>query len=196
MVAHELAHIRHRDTLLMSIAATLSGAIGMLAQFGGLFGRGRDNRNPLGFIGAILLMVLGPIAAAVVQMAISRAREYEADRGGAEISGNPEWLASALTRLESYKARAVNEAAEANPATAHMFIINPLSGAGLRGLFTTHPSTEERVARLRAMQPTGGMTLEGAMPPVFSPQAFSPQAASTRAASPWLAGKTTRNPWA
>ncbi len=180
VVAHELAHIKHRDTLVMSIAATLSGAIGMLAQFGGIFAtRGRDGQrsNP---IAAILLIVLGPIAAAVVQMAISRAREYEADREGAEICGDPEWLAGALERLEGYAARAVNEGAEANPAMAHMFIINPLSGGGLRGLFTTHPPTGERVARLRSMRPSGGAMLD---------------AAPARAPSPW-AVPGRKNPWA
>lgn len=180
VVAHELAHIKHRDTLVMSIAATLSGAIGMLAQFGGMFAmRNRDGQRSSNPIAGILLIILGPIAAAVVQMAISRAREYEADREGAEICGDPEWLAGALERLESYSARAVNEGAEANPAMAHMFIINPLSGGGLRGLFTTHPPTAERVARLRAMRGGGGLAFDAAPQP---------------AASPW-AVPGRRNPW-
>jgi heat shock protein HtpX len=172
VVAHELAHIKHRDTLVMSIAATLSGAIGMLAQFGGMFAmRGRDGQRNSNPIAAILLIILGPIAAAMVQMAISRAREYEADREGAAICGDPEWLAGALERLESYASRAVNEGAEANPAMAHMFIINPLAGGGLRGLFTTHPPTAERVARLRSMRGDGGMALETTAQPVASPWA-------------------------
>ena len=128
VIAHELAHIKHRDTLVMSIAATLSGAIGMLAQFGGMFsmgGRDGQRRNP---VAKLAVMILGPIAAAMVQMAISRAREFEADREGAQIAGDPEWLASGLERLEAYSHQAVNEGAEAHPATAHMFIINPLSG--------------------------------------------------------------------
>lgn len=180
VVAHELAHIKHRDTLVMSIAATLSGAIGMLAQFGGMFAmRNRDGQRSSNPIAGILLIILGPIAAAVVQMAISRAREYEADREGAEICGDPEWLAGALERLEGYAARAVNEGAEANPAMAHMFIINPLSGGGLRGLFTTHPPTAERVARLRAMRGGGGLAFDAAPQP---------------AASPW-AVPGRRNPW-
>ncbi len=180
VVAHELAHIKHRDTLVMSIAATLSGAIGMLAQFGGMFAmRGRDGQRSSNPIAGILLIILGPIAAAIVQMAISRAREYEADREGAEICGDPEWLAGALERLESYSARAVNEGAEANPAMAHMFIINPLSGGGLRGLFTTHPPTAERVARLRAMRGDGGLAFDAAPQP---------------GASPW-AVPGRRNPW-
>ncbi|MBX9700329.1 MAG: M48 family metalloprotease, partial [Acetobacteraceae bacterium] len=127
VVAHELAHIRNRDTLIMTITATLAGAIGMLAQFGFLF-RSRDSRSPFGPIGALLLMIVGPIAAMLVQMAISRSREYEADRGGAEICGDPRWLASGLARLEEYKRGRVMATAEANPASAHMFIINPLSG--------------------------------------------------------------------
>lgn len=180
VVAHELAHIKHRDTLVMSIAATLSGAIGMLAQFGGMFAmRNRDGQRSSNPIAGILLIILGPIAAAVVQMAISRAREYEADREGADICGDPEWLAGALERLESYSSRAVNEGAEANPAMAHMFIINPLSGGGLRGLFTTHPPTAERVARLRAMRGGGGLAFDAAPQP---------------AASPW-AVPGRRNPW-
>lgn len=129
VIAHELAHIRNRDTLIMTVTACLAGAIGMLAQFGFLFGgmRGRDERgmNP---IATILIMLLAPLAAAVVQMAISRSREYEADRAGAEISGNPMGLANALTRLEQGRLSHINQAAEANPATAHMFIINPLAG--------------------------------------------------------------------
>jgi len=155
VIAHELAHIRNHDTLLMTVTATLAGAIGMLAQFGFLFGgRSEDGRrNPFGPIGAILLMVVGPIAAVVVQMAISRAREYEADRVGAEIAGDPQGLASALQRLETGKAGRINHAAEAHPASAHLFIINPLAGVRLDGLFATHPPTAERVRRLAALAP-------------------------------------------
>lgn len=155
VIAHELAHIRNHDTLLMTVTATLAGAIGMLAQFGFLFGgRSSDGRrNPFGPIGAILLMVVGPIAAMVVQMAISRAREYEADRVGAEIAGDPQGLASALQRLEAGKAGRINHAAEAHPASAHLFIVNPLAGVRLDGLFATHPPTGERVRRLLALAP-------------------------------------------
>jgi len=155
VIAHEIAHIRNHDTLLMTVTATLAGAIGMLAQFGFLFGgRSEDGRrNPFGPIGAILLMVIGPIAAMVVQMAISRAREYEADRVGAEIAGDPQGLASALRRLEAGKAGRVNHAAEAHPASAHLFIVNPLAGVRLDGLFATHPPTAERVRRLLALAP-------------------------------------------
>ncbi|RVT91965.1 zinc metalloprotease HtpX [Rhodovarius crocodyli] len=191
VVAHELAHIKHRDTLVMSIAATLSGAIGMLAQFGGIFGSSRDRRGSP--IAGLLLVIVGPIAAAFVQMAISRAREYEADREGAEICGNPEWLASALERLENYKEGAVNEAAEQNPATAHMFIINPLQNFSMQSMFRTHPATEDRVARLRAMRPTGGVMLDHA--------AAGPSSTPLpgKGGSPWTnpgggAGKP-RSPW-
>ncbi|WP_043360578.1 zinc metalloprotease HtpX [Belnapia sp. F-4-1] len=155
VVAHELAHIKHRDTLLMTLTATLAGAIGMLAQFGFLFGgRSEDGRrNPFGPIGALLLVIVGPIAAMLVQMAISRSREYEADRLGAEICGDPRQLASGLQKLEHYKQGLVNHTAEAHPASAHMFIINPLSGMRMDSLFTTHPPTEERIRRLLAMAP-------------------------------------------
>jgi len=155
VVAHELAHIRNRDTLIMTVTACLAGAIGMLAQFGFLFG-GRDRERGPGPIVGLLLMVLAPIAAAIVQMAVSRSREYEADRGAAEITGNPAGLARALMRLEQGKLGHVNQAAEANPATAHMFIINPLNGQRMDGLFSTHPRTENRVAALMALAGQGG----------------------------------------
>lgn len=150
VLAHELSHVKNRDTLTMTITATLAGAISMLANFAFFMG-GRDRRNPLGPIGAILIMVLAPLAAMLVQMAISRTREFEADRSGALISGRPLWLASALQRISSGVARVGNEDAEAHPATAHMFIINPLHGGNFGSLFATHPSTEERIARLEAM---------------------------------------------
>jgi heat shock protein HtpX len=158
VIAHELAHIRNRDTLIMTVTATLAGAIGMLAQFGFLFGgRGQDGRrNPFGPIGAIVLLIVAPIAAMVVQLAISRGREYEADRVGAEIAGDPAGLASALQRLEAGKAGRINHTAEAHPASAHLFIINPLAGVRLDGLFATHPPTAERVRRLLALAPARG----------------------------------------
>ena len=183
VVAHELAHIKNRVTLIMTITATLAGAIGMLAQFGFLFG-GRDEegrRSPFGPIGALLLVVVGPIAAMLVQTAISRSREYEADRMGAEICGDPRWLASALQKLEHYKQGIVNYTAEAHPATAHMFIVNPLSGMRMDALFSTHPPTEERVARLLAMAPAApAPQRRGAIPPRYSP---------------WGGGDGGRNPW-
>lgn len=155
VVAHELAHIRNRDTLVMTVTACLAGAIGMVAQFGGIFG-GRDRNSPFGAVGMILLIVLAPLAAMLVQMAISRSREYEADRAGAEIAGGPAGLAGALRRLETYRTQVVNGAAEANPATAHLFIVNPLSGARFDNLFSTHPSTENRIAALAALGPVEG----------------------------------------
>ena len=151
VMAHELAHVKNRDTLIMTITATLAGAISMLANFAFFFGGGNDRRNPLGPFGAILIMIVAPLAAMLVQMAISRTREYEADREGALISGRPLWLASALQRISSGVQRIDNVDAERNPATAHLFIINPLHGGNFSTLFVTHPSTEQRVARLRAM---------------------------------------------
>lgn len=174
VIAHELAHIKNRDTLIMAVTATLAGAIGFLAQFGFMLGRGRENRaNP---IAMIILMVLGPLAAMLVQMAISRTREYVADAEGARICGDPAWLANGLAKLERGKIGHVNETAEANPGSAHMFIVNPLSGLRLDRLFATHPPTEERIARL--------MALRGSVPPVASGKG-----------SPW-SGPSKRNPWA
>ena len=149
VMAHELAHVKHRDTLTMTITATLAGAITMLANFAFFFRSARN--NPLGIVGMLAAMILAPLAAGLVQMAISRTREYSADRGGAEICGNPLWLASALKKIAGGTRRVVNEDAERNPATAHMFIINPLSGQRMDGLFSTHPATENRVAALRQM---------------------------------------------
>lgn len=152
VMAHELAHVRHRDILISTISATMAGAISMLANFAMFFG-GRDSEgrshNP---IVGLVVMLLAPLAASVIQMAISRAREFEADRGGAEISGDPEALASALQKIQRYAQGMPMAAAERHPETAQMMISNPLSGGGLRGLFSTHPSTEERVARLLAMR--------------------------------------------
>jgi heat shock protein HtpX len=151
VIAHELAHIKNRDTLTMTITATLAGAISMLAQFGMFFGGNRNN-NPLGAIGMIAMVILAPLAAMVVQMAISRSREYAADRMGAEICGRPRWLGSALAKISGAAQRIPNEAAEANPATAHLFIVNPLSGERMDNLFSTHPATENRIAALEALE--------------------------------------------
>jgi heat shock protein HtpX len=149
VMAHELAHVKNRDILISTLSATVAGAISMLAQFGMFFGgRGEDRPNPAL---QILVMILAPLAAMVIQMAISRTREFGADRGGAEISGDPQALASALAKIEAYAKGVPMHAAEAHPETAQMMIMNPLSGGGLRGLFSTHPSTAERIARLRAM---------------------------------------------
>ena len=149
VLAHELAHVAHRDTLIMTVTATLAGALGMLANFGFLFGGNRENQS--GFIANILAMFLAPMAAMLVQFAISRTREYAADRRGAEISGHPLWLASALQKLESAARRIDNQPAEQNPATAHLFIVNPLHGGSFDSLFATHPSTENRVRALREL---------------------------------------------
>ena len=155
VMAHELAHVRNRDTLTMTITATLAGAIGMLAQFGMFFGgSARDSSgrsNPLGMVGVILAMIVAPLAAALVQMAISRGREYAADKGGAEISGDPEALASALAKIDAAAHAIANDRAEANPATAHLFIVNPLAGGVRDGMFSTHPATENRIAALREL---------------------------------------------
>jgi heat shock protein HtpX len=150
VMAHELAHIKNRDTLTMTITATIAGAISMLANFGMFFG-GRDNNSPFGFVGLIAVMLISPIAAALVQMAVSRSREYEADKLGAQISRNPLWLASALEQMSRLTRQIPNMAAERNPASAHMFIINPLSGARMDKLFSTHPNTQNRIARLKEM---------------------------------------------
>lgn len=153
VLAHELSHIKNRDTLTMTITATLAGAISMLANFAFFFG---GNRERGGIIGAIALAILAPMAAGIVQMAISRTREYEADKMGAEISGRPLWLASALEKIENAAHSVPNDAAEANPATAHMFIINPLLGGVRDNLFSTHPATANRIARLREIAAEAG----------------------------------------
>jgi heat shock protein HtpX len=153
VLAHELGHVKHRDTLTMTITAVMAGAISMLANMAFFMG-GRDREHPLGMVGMLLVTLLAPIAAVLVQAAISRSREFEADRAGAEITGRPMWLASALGQIERAAERTPNYPADANPATAHMFIVNPLHG-GISGLFATHPPTEERIARLRAMAGTG-----------------------------------------
>ena len=149
VMAHELAHVKNRDTLTMTVTATIAGAISALANFAFFFGGSRDEDNRGGLIGAIAIAILAPIAAMLVQMAISRAREYEADRIGAEIGGDPAALARALEKIEAYaRGGYVNYEAERNPATAHMFIINPLNGKGADNLFSTHPSTRNRVEAL------------------------------------------------
>lgn len=151
VMAHELAHVKHRDILISTVSATMAGAISMLANFAAFFG-GRDSEGrPANPIAGIAVAILAPLAASLIQMAISRAREFEADRGGAEISGDPAALASALDKIHRYAQGIPLHAAEAHPETAQMMIMNPLSGGGLRGLFSTHPSTEERIARLMAM---------------------------------------------
>ena len=156
VMAHELAHVKHRDILISTISATMAGAISALANFAMLFGGRDDEGRPVNPIAGILVAILAPIAGALIQMAISRAREFEADRGGAEICGDPRALASALDKIHRYAQGIPLEAAERHPETAQMMIMNPLSGGGLRGLFSTHPDTQERIRRLLAMTGRAG----------------------------------------
>jgi heat shock protein HtpX len=155
VISHELAHVRNHDTLLMTVTATLAGAISMLAQFGMFFGGGNRQGGGMGVIGTLAMLLLAPLAAMLVQMAISRTREYAADKAGAQISGNPEALASALAKIDAAARQIENVPAEENPATAHMFIINPLSGARMDNLFSTHPSTENRITALQQVAAQG-----------------------------------------
>jgi heat shock protein HtpX len=160
VMAHELAHIKNRDTLIMTISATLAGAISTLAQFGFLFGGRGDNRpHP---IMQIAMVILAPLAAMIIQMAVSRGREYEADKMGGEICRNPLWLASALQKISGAAAVTPNESAERHPATAHMFIVNPLTAGGVDNLFSTHPAAENRIAALVQQAQTAGFGAIGA----------------------------------
>jgi len=159
VMAHELAHVKNRDTLTMTITATIAGAITMLANFAMFFG---GNRNGGGIIGALAIMILAPMAAALVQMAISRGREYEADKMGAEICGHPEWLASALAKISNGAAQIPNETAERHPETGQLMIINPLSGRGADNLFSTHPATQNRIDKLMAMTGAGAASFASA----------------------------------
>ncbi len=182
VMAHELAHVKNRDTLTMTVTATVAGAIGMLANFAFFFAPrdGNGNSNP---IAGLAIMLLAPLAASLVQMAISRSREYEADRIGAEIGGEPEALARALEKIESYARQRVNVDAERNPAMAHLFIINPLSGRGADNLFSTHPATRNRIAQLTEMARRLG-------------RSFQPAAEALNKASPWgAASRGKRGPW-
>jgi heat shock protein HtpX len=151
VMAHELAHVKHRDILISTISATMAGAISALANFAMFFGGRSSDGHAMNPIARIAMMMLAPLAASLIQMAISRAREFEADRGGAEISGDPQALADALRKIEAYSKGTPFPTAEEHPATAQMMIMNPLSGSGLAGLFSTHPRTDERVQRLMAM---------------------------------------------
>jgi len=156
VMAHELTHVAHRDILISTISATMAGAISMLANFAVFFG-GRDSEGrPANPIAGLAVALLAPLAASLIQLAISRAREFEADRGGAELSGDPRSLASALEKIQAYAGGTPLLAAERNPQTAQMMIVNPLHGGGVASLFSTHPSTEERVARLLAMAGAAG----------------------------------------
>ena len=185
VMAHELAHVQNRDTLIMTITATVAGAISMLANFALFFGGSRN--NPLGIVGTILIMILAPLAAMLVQSAISRTREYAADRRGAEICGNPLWLADALEKLEYGAQRIDNLDAEDNPATAHLFIVNPLHARSIDNLFSTHPNAGNRVAALREM--AGGMSRDPAV--VNGPARTS----RSRIPSSGGQGRCRRSPW-
>lgn len=160
VVAHELAHIKNHDTLIMTITATFAGAISMLAQFGMFFGN-RNSNGGMGIIGTLAMVILAPIAAMLVQMAISRTREYSADKLGAEICGQPVWLASALAKIANAAHAIPNERAERDPGMAHMFIINPLSGERMDNLFSTHPATENRIAALQQLAQQMGQGSSG-----------------------------------
>ncbi len=181
VIAHELAHIRNHDTAIMTVTATFAGAIGMLARLAILPGSNRDRKG--GGLASVLMLVLAPLAAAIVQMAISRSREYEADRIGAEICRNPLWLASALEGIQRAAGRIDYPAAERNPATAHMFIINPLHATKVDNLFATHPATENRVAKLKAM----AAVMHGAPPVETIPlrRSSMPEAGRRDSGGPW-----------
>lgn len=171
VMAHELAHVKNRDTLTMTVTATIAGAIGMLANFAVFFGGRDENGQPANPLAGIAIMILAPLAASLVQMAISRSREYEADRVGAEIAGDPNALASALDKIEFYARGQLNIDAERNPATAHLFIINPLAGKGADNLFSTHPATQNRVAAL--LQMAARQPIRGTAVPVTSASPWS-----------------------
>ncbi|MFD2032659.1 zinc metalloprotease HtpX [Ancylobacter dichloromethanicus] len=202
VMAHEPAHVKNYDTLTMTITATLAGAISMLANFAMFFGGNRNNNNPFGIIGTIAMMILAPLAAMVVQMAVSRSREYEADKLGAQICGQPLRLASALAKISNAVHQVPNMPAEHNPATAHMFIINPLSGERMDSLFSTHPATENRIAALEAL--ARQMGAQGGLSPDAGPSAApqgGPWAGASRSqpsSAVWgrrRSGGERRGPW-
>jgi heat shock protein HtpX len=199
VMAHELAHIKNRDTLTMGVAATIGGAISMFAQylqFGMLFGGNRDNGGGPGFLATLVAMLVAPFAAMLVQMAISRSREYQADRMGGMICGNPMWLASALVKIHNAVRRTPNWQAERVPAAAHVFIINPLNGHGVDNLFSTHPNVENRIRALKELaiemgQPSAG--LDAGLD--AGGTAIGRTEAEPRAAGPWAQGGSRRGPW-
>lgn len=192
VIAHELAHVRNRDTLIMTVTATFAGAISMLGNFAFMFGGNRNRDNPLGGFGAIIAVMLAPFAAMIVQMAISRTREYSADRLGAQLCGHPLWLASALKKLEA--SHTVNQDAERNPATAHMFIVNPLSGLRMDGLFSTHPSTESRVAELEALAIEMGQQATNEKSAPMNEAPSQPTSSAPTSSGPQSSGPWGRNP--
>jgi heat shock protein HtpX len=188
VLAHELAHVRNRDTLIMTITATIAGAISMIAQFGMFFGGNRENNQGIGIIGTLLMLVVAPLAAMIVQMAISRTREYAADNLGAQIAGQPLWLASALAKIDNAARGVPNWPAERNPATAHLFIINPLSGARMDNLFSTHPATENRIAALQELARAMGQSSLNA--PSSPPARWQ-----APPSGPWGGARRGHGPW-
>ena len=190
VMAHELAHVKNRDTLTMTVTATVAGAIAALANFAMFFGGGDDRERPGGLIGTLALMILAPMAAGLVQMAISRSREYEADRVGAEIAGDPQALAGALQKIEAYAKRIHNPTAERNPASGQLFIINPLAGQRADNLFSTHPNTANRV---RALMELG--TRMGVRPRVFAPVSAAAPSGVGTGVPVTPAAQTRRGPW-
>jgi heat shock protein HtpX len=195
VMAHELAHIKNRDTLTMGVAATIGGAISMFAQylqFGMLFGGNRENGNGPGFLAGLAAMLIAPMAAMMVQMAISRSREYQADRMGAMLCGNPLWLASALQRIHAAVQRIPNEDAERVPAAAHVFIMNPLSGRGVDNLFSTHPNVENRIRALKELAVEMGQ-LPSSLETDFASAAHDD--ATRPPSGPWSRTGATHGPW-
>jgi heat shock protein HtpX len=199
VIAHELAHIANRDTLIMTVTATIAGAISMLgnfAMFSGMSGNRDNNSGGLGMIGTIAMMILAPLAAMLVQMAISRTREYAADNLGAQISGQPMALASSLAKIEQMAHAVPNDTAERSPATAHLFIINPLSGARMDNLFATHPATENRIAALQQLAAQMGVhTGMGQRYADSGAPAGGPWGGARRPGGPWGAAAPRRSPW-
>ena len=187
VMAHELAHVKNRDTLIMTVTATVAGAIAALANFALFFGGGEDRERPGGLIGTLALMILAPMAAGLVQLAISRAREYEADRIGAEIAGDPQALASALQKIDGWARRIHNPTAERNPASGQLFIINPLAGRGADNLFSTHPATANRVRALTEQA--------ARMTPHVRPATHQPTPRRTSVTTGVPATPSTRGPW-
>ena len=199
VIAHELAHIKNRDTLTMAVAATIGGAVSMFAQYlqvGAIFGGRGNDRGGMGWPGTLLAMIVAPMAAMVVQMAISRSREYAADNMGAKIAGNPLWLASALQKINVKARQIVNQRAENIPAAAHMFIINPLNGRGIDSMFATHPNVENRIAELEAL--AREMGIDGKIASIDDVLAGGNSAPAADAGGVWIAGKkhgAPRRPW-
>lgn len=206
VIAHELAHIKNRDTLTMAVAATIGGAVSMFAQYlqiGAIFGSGRNDDRGMGMIGTLAAMILAPLAAMMVQMSISRSREYAADRMGAMIVGNPLWLASALQKINAKARQIINQRAEEIPAAAHMFIINPLNGRGIDSMFSTHPNVDNRIAELEALAREMGvaktLSADTGLPPAEDGTDSGPSTGTSGAPRDvWIAGQShgrPRRPW-